>query len=54
MINTIFISNNCSGIRIHNQLFRNQTLNYLAKQASMAEWMSVGLRINWLCVGIPL
>ena len=40
-----------NGIRTHNILVRKRTLKYLA---SLAKWLSVGLRINWSWVRIPL
>ena len=41
-------------IRTHNHLVCKQTLNHLAKQASLAICLSVPLRTKWLWVRIPL
>ena len=41
-------------IRTHNHLVRKRTLDNLAKQASLAKWLSVGLRTKGLWVGITL
>ena len=43
-----------NGIRTQNHLVRERTLNHLAKLPSLARWLSVGLRANWLWVRIPL
>ena len=47
-------SSDSNAIRIHNHLVRKQTLNHLAKLASLAKWLSVCLRTKWLWVRIPL
>ena len=44
----------CNEIRTHNHLVYKRTLNHLAKLASLAKWLSVLLRTNWLWVQIPL
>ena len=36
------------------QSLNKQTLNHLAKLASLGKWLSVRLRIKWLCVRVPL
>ena len=41
-------NSNSNGNRIDNHLTRKQTLNYLAKLASLAKWLSVHLRTKWL------
>ena len=41
-------NSNSNGNRIENHLIRKQTLNYLAKLASLAKWLSVHLRTKWL------
>ena len=41
-------------IRTHNHLVHKQTLNHLAKLASLAKWLSVRLRTKWLWVRITL
>ena len=41
-------------IRNHNHLVRKWTLNYLAKLAGLAKWLSVRLRTKWLWVRITL
>ena len=43
-----------NGIRTHNHLVRKQTLNHLAKLASLTKWLSVRLRTKCLWVRIPL
>ena len=43
-----------NGIRTHNHLVCKQTLNHLAKLASLAKWLSIRLRTKWLWVRIPL
>ena len=45
------LARNRHHIRTHNRLFRERTLNHLAK---LAKWLTVGLRIKWLLVRIPL
>ena len=44
----------CNGTRTHNYLVRKRTLNYLAKLANFAEWLSVRLQTKWLWVRVPL
>ena len=41
-------------IRTYNKLVRKQTLNYVAKLASLAKWLSVRLRTKQLWVQISL
>ena len=48
------IIHDCNGTPTHNHLFRKQTLNYLAKLASLTKWLSVCLRTKWLWVRVPL
>ena len=43
-----------NGTRTHSHLVCKQTLNHLAKLASLAKWLSVCLRTKWLWVRIPL
>ena len=43
-----------NGIQTHNHLVPKQTLNHLAKLASLAKCLSVGLWIKWLWVQILL
>ena len=43
-----------NGIRTHNHLVCKQTLNHLAKLASLAKWLSICLRTKWLWVRISL
>ena len=47
----------CNGTQIHSHLVRKQTLNHLAKLAnylsSLATWLSVRLRTNWMWVRVP-
>ena len=38
----------------HNHLVRKRLLNHLAKQASLAKWLSVRLRTKWLWVRVQL
>ena len=45
------LARNRQHIRTHNRLFREITLNHLAK---LAKWLTVGLQIKWLLVRIPL
>ena len=44
----------CNRTRTHNHLVRQQTLNNLAKVASLAKLFSVCLRTKWLWVRVPL
>ena len=44
----------CNEVRTHNHLVYKRTLNHLAKLVSLAKWLSVLLRTNWLWVQIPL
>ena len=44
------ISSDGKGTRTHNHLVHKRTLKQLAKQASLAKWLSVGLRTKWLWV----
>ena len=48
------ISSGSKGIQIHSHLVRKRSLNHLAKLATLAKWLSNGLRTKWLCVRIPL
>ena len=50
----IWSLSDCNWIRTHNQLVRKRTLNYLAKLASLAKWLSVRLQTNWFWVRIQL
>ena len=43
-----------NGIQTHNHLIHKQTLNHLAKWASLAKWLSVCLRTKGLGVRIPM
>ena len=37
----------CNRTRTHHHLVRKETLNHLAKLASLAEWLSVRLQTKW-------
>ena len=50
----IWSLSDCNGNRTQNQLVRKQTLNHLAKLASLAKWLSVRLRTNWLWIRVWL
>ena len=41
-------SDDCIGIRNHKHLVCKRTLSHLAELASLAKWLSVLLRTNWL------
>ena len=43
-----------NGIRTYNHLVCKPTLNQMAKQASLAKWLSLRFLTNWLWVRIPL
>ena len=42
--------NDRNRIRTHNQLVHKRTLNYFAKMASLAKWLSVRSQTKWLWV----
>ena len=44
----------CNGTQTQNHLVCKWTLNYLAKQASLAKWFSVCLPTMWLWVWVPI
>ena len=47
----------CNGTWTHNHLVRKRAFNHLAELAnltSLAKWLSVRLRTNWLWVRVPL
>ena len=50
----IWSLSDCNGNRTQNHLVRKQTLNHLAKLASLAKWLSVRLRTNWLWIRVSL
>ena len=46
--------NDCNWTRTQNHLVLKRTLNYLAKLASLAKWLSVRLRTKWFWVRVQL
>ena len=44
----------CNWTRTENHLVLKQTLNHLAKLASLAKWLSVRLRTKWFSVRVQL
>ena len=44
----------CNKTRTHHHLVRKETLNHLAKLASLAEWLSVRLQTKWQWVRVLL